>query len=324
MRIVVLDGYLLNPGDLSWADLEALGDVVIYDRTSVDQIAERARGAQVVLTNKTPLRAETIERLPDLQYIGVIATGYDNVDIQAAQRRGITVTNVPAYSSASVAQLVFALLLELCHRVGMHSDLVREGEWSRSADFSFWRTPLIQLEGRTMGIIGLGDIGQRVAKLALAFGMKVAAASRSKRALTDELKAIEICSLEETLARADVLSLHCPLNDQTKGLINRDSLAAMKRTAFLINTARGGLVVESDLAEALNNGTIAGAGLDVLSKEPPVSDNPMISAPNCVISPHFAWATLEARAVLMRTVVRNIERYAQGEPENTVEVPLNA
>ncbi|XID96267.1 D-2-hydroxyacid dehydrogenase [Paenibacillaceae bacterium WGS1546] len=318
MKIVVLDGYLLNPGDLSWTELEKLGEVVVYDRTPAELIVERASGAEIVLTNKTPLREAAIERLPELRYIGVIATGYDNVDVQAAHRRGIAVTNVPAYSSASVAQLVFALLLELCHRVGLHSDAVRGGEWSQAADFSFWRTPLVELEGRTMGIVGLGDIGRRAAKLALAFGMKVVAVSRTRRKLPDELAAVEEVGLADAFARSDVLSLHCPLTEATKGIINRDSLAAMKRSAFLINTGRGGLVVEEDLAEALRNGTIAGAGLDVLSAEPPPADHPLLRAPNCIITPHIAWATLEARTALMNGIVRNVERFLAGEPENTV------
>jgi len=318
MRIVVLDGYLLNPGDLSWAELEKLGEVVVYDRTPAELIVERASGAQIVLTNKTPLRAETLARLPELRYIGVIATGYDIVDVGAARERGITVTNVPAYSSASVAQLVFALLLELCHRVGLHSEEVMAGEWSRSPDFSFWRTPLVELEGRTMGIVGLGDIGQRVAKLALAFGMKVVASSRTRRELPSELSEIEFVPLEDLFVRSDAISLHCPLTEATRGMINRESLGAMKRTAFVINTGRGGLIVEEDLAEALRNGTIAGAGLDVLSKEPPSADHPLIGAPNCFITPHVAWATHEARTALMRGIVRNVERYLAGEPENMV------
>ncbi len=318
MRIVVLDGYLINPGDLSWTELEKLGEVVVHDRTPADLIAERAAGAQIVLTNKTPLRAETIERLPDLKYIGVIATGYDNVDIGAALERGVTVTNVPAYGSASVAQLAFALLLELCHRVGLHSDAVRDGDWARSADFSFWTTPLVELSGRTIGIVGLGDIGRRVAKLALAFGMNVIAASRTKRELPPDLAAVEQVGAEELFARADVVSLHCPLTEATKGIVNKSNLARMKKTAFLINTGRGGLVVEDDLAEALRTGQIAGAGLDVLSKEPPVANHPLVGAPNCLITPHIGWATFEARSTLMKGIVRNIERYLAGVPENTV------
>ncbi|PRX74079.1 glycerate dehydrogenase [Cohnella sp. SGD-V74] len=318
LRIVVLDGYLLNPGDLSWTELEELGELVVYERTPADLIAERAAGAQIVLTNKTPLRAETIQRLPDLKYIGVIATGYDNVDVEAARERGVTVTNVPAYSSASVAQLVFALLLELCHRAGLHSDAVRDGDWARSPDFSFWRTPLVELEGRTMGIVGLGDIGRRAAKLALAFGMKVVASSRTKRELPPELADVEQVGIEELFARADVISLHCPLTEATKGIINKSNLARMKKTAFLINTGRGGLVVEDDLAEALRSGQIAGAGLDVLSKEPPEPDHPLVGAPNCLITPHIGWATLAARTTLMSRVASNVERYLAGEPENVV------
>ncbi|MFC4302334.1 D-2-hydroxyacid dehydrogenase [Cohnella boryungensis] len=318
MKIVVLDGYLLNPGDLSWLELEKLGEVFVYDRTPADLIAERAEGAQIVLTNKTPLRAETIDRLPELRYIGVIATGFDNVDVRAARERGITVTNVPAYSSASVAQLVFALLLELCHRVGLHNESVHEGDWSRSPDFSFWRTPLIELEGRTMGIVGLGDIGRRVAKLALAFGMRVVAVSRTKKELPVELPDVELVELEDLYAQSDVVSLHCPLTEATKGMIHRGSLSAMKRSAFLINTGRGALVVEEDLAEALRSGTIAGAGLDVLSKEPPAPDHPLIGVPNCYITPHIAWATHAARSALMSGVVRNVERYLAGETENSV------
>ncbi|MFC4597483.1 D-2-hydroxyacid dehydrogenase [Cohnella hongkongensis] len=319
MKIVVLDGYLLNPGDLSWSELQCRGEVVVYDRTPPERIAERAEGAEIVLTNKTPLGESEIERLPKLKYIGVIATGYDNVDVRAASSRGIVVTNVPAYSSASVAQLVFALLLELCHRTGLHSEAVHGGEWSRSADFSFWRTPLVELEGRTMGVVGLGDIGRRVAKLASAFGMSVLAASRTRKELPPELAGVEQVGLEEAFARADILSLHCPLTEATRGMINRKSLSAMKSSAFLINTGRGGLVAEEELAEALRAGTIAGAALDVLSQEPPPADHPLLGAPNCIITPHIGWATREARSALMRGIVRNVDRYLAGEPENIVK-----
>ncbi|SKB51365.1 glycerate dehydrogenase [Parapedobacter luteus] len=319
MKIIVLDGHTLNPGDLSWDDLGSLGELTVYDRTTADQIVERANGAEALLTNKVPLDAEILEQLPDLKYIGVLATGYNIVDIDYAREKGIVVTNVPGYSTASVVQLTFALLLELCHHVQRHSDAVASGKWSRSPDFCFWDYPLMELSGKTLGIIGFGDIGQRVADAAAAFGMDVIGYSRTQ---TDQSyrRNFRWASLDELLAQADVVSLHCPLTPQTKGLINAGSLKKMKETAFLINTARGPLVVEEDLAKALNSGGIAGAGLDVLSAEPPAPDNPLFGARHCLITPHIAWATKEARTRLMEVAVCNLMDYQKGDSKNVVNV----
>jgi glycerate dehydrogenase len=322
MQIVVLDGYALNPGDLSWQPLQALGRVTIHERTPEEQIVSRAADAEIVLTNKTPLRAETLAQLPKLRYIGVLATGYDVVDIEAASRQGIVVTNVPEYGTHSVAQMVFALLLALCNHVDLHSQAVKNGEWSRNPDWCFWKAPLTQLAGKTMGIIGFGRIGEQVARIALAMGMKVAAHRRSPDPLHPLIEAygssFRWAALSELLETSDVISLHCPLTPETKGLINRERLQQMKPTAFLINTARGGLVVDGDLAEALNEGVIAGAALDVLSQEPPESDHPLFTAKNCILTPHIAWATKEAREKLLEIAAGNIRAFLEGKAVNVV------
>ncbi len=317
MKIVVLDGYTLNPGDLSWGGLEGYGELTVYDRTPANEIAERARGAEAVFTNKVPLNAETLDSLPGLKYIGVLATGYNIVDTDHARQRGITVTNVPGYGTASVVQLTFALLLELCHRVQRHSDSVAGGKWSSSPDFCFWDYPLVELSGKAMGIIGFGDIGQRVADVASAFGMEILGYSRTR---TDQSHRgnFRWAGLEELLERSDVVSIHCPLTPQTKGLVNADTLGRMKGTAFLINTSRGPIIVEEDLADALDSGKIAGAGLDVLSTEPPAPGNPLFAAKNCLVTPHIAWATKEARSRLMGMVVDNFRAYLDGNPVNVV------
>lgn len=317
MKIVVLDGHTLNPGDLSWEGLDRFGEVTVYERTPPDQIVGRAAGAAVLLTNKTPLTDETLSRLPDLKYIGVLATGYNVVDIAAARQRGIPVTNIPTYGTKSVAQLVFALLLELCHHVGAHHEAVRRGDWTAGADFCFWNFPLIELAGKTMGLIGFGRIGRQVAEIAAAFAMNVVAYDKFQ---SDESgrKNFKWVELDELLAMSDVVSLHCPLFPETQGIINRDSLGQMKRSAFLINTSRGPLVVDQDLARALDEGRIAGAGLDVLSEEPPRSGNPLLHAQNCIITPHIAWATKEARGRLMDTAVRNVADFLTGNPVNVV------
>ncbi len=317
MNIVVLDGYTLNPGDLSWAGLEKHGKLVVYDRTPAHQLVERAKDADVVFTNKVPLRAEVLAELHNLKYIGVLATGYNIVDTDAAKQLGITVTNVPGYSTQSVVQLTFALLLALCHRVQRHSDSVMDGKWSRSPDFCFWDYPLTELAGKTFGVIGFGDIGQQVADVASAFGMDVLGYSRTQ---TDQShrRHFKWADLDEVLTQSDVVSIHCPLTPQTEGLINADTLSQMKPSAFLLNTARGPIVVEEDLAQALNAGQIAGAGLDVLATEPPGSDNPLFTAKNCLITPHIAWATQEARARLMALTVGNFEAYLDGNPMNVV------
>jgi glycerate dehydrogenase len=316
MKIVVLDGFTLNPGDLSWDSVEKLGNLIIFDRTAPEQIVERAKDADIVWTNKTPLRADTIASLPNLKYIGVLATGYDVVDVAAAAGRGIPVTNIPAYSTHSVAQFVLALMLELCHRIGSHGDAVREGAWAASPDFSFWNSPLVELYGKTFGVIGLGRIGEQTARVAQALGMKVIAATRTSKPAP--LEGMRMVSIDELLLEADVVSLHCPLTQETSGMVNKAFLERMKSTAFLINTARGKLIVEQDLADALNSGVIAGAGLDVLSVEPPAADHPLVMAQHCIITPHIAWATKEARARLMGMAVENLEAYMAGSHINVV------
>lgn len=317
MKIVVLDGYALNPGDLSWVNLLNLGEVVLYDRTPADKIVERSLDAEVLITDKTPFTEDIIERLPDLKYIGVLATGYNIVDTAAAKKRKIIVTNVPAYSTMSVAQLTFALLLELCHHMQKHSDSVLEGKWADSLDFCYWDFPLIELSGKTIGIIGFGNIGKKVADIAAVFGMNIIASSRHETDQSDR-KNFRWAELNEVLEQADVVSIHCPLLPETKGLINAGNLRRMKRSAFLINTSRGPVVVEQDLADALNNGIIAGAGIDVLSAEPPSKENPLFKAKNCLITPHIAWATKEARVRLMDIAVNNVVSFINGNPVNVV------
>ncbi len=314
MKIVVLDGYTLNPGDNPWTELEALGDVRIFERSPVEEIRDRASDATVLVTNKTPISAAVIEDLPELKMITVAATGYNIVDVVAARARGIVVANVPDYGTNAVAQYVMALLLELCHRVGDHAQEAREGAWTRSKDWSFWRTPQIELHGKTMGIVGFGRIGRRVAELAEAFGMRVI--YNSRRAYEDVPQAY--CGLEELFAEADVVSLHCGLTTENAGMVDAALLARMKRTAFLVNTARGGLVNEADLAAALEAGTLAGAAVDVVSKEPPAAANPLLRATNCLVTPHIAWAALEARQRIMKTTVENVRAFAVGAPVNVV------
>ena len=317
MKITILDGYPLNPGDLSWEYLEKYGDVTVYERTAAAEVAERAAGATAVLTNKVPLGSDVLRQLPDLNYIGVLATGYNIIDTAYAKEHGIVVTNVPGYSTPSVAQLTFALLLELCHHVQRHSDRVKDGKWAQSPDFSFWDYPLMELAGKTMGIVGFGDIGKQVADIATAFGMQVVAQSRTE---TDQShrRNFRWVGLDELLEQSDVVSLHCPLTPQTEGLINADTLSKMKASAFLLNTSRGPLVEEEALAAALNSGQLAGAGVDVLTVEPPKAGSPLFTAENCLVTPHIAWATKEARARLMGTVDENLEAYLAGRPINVV------
>jgi len=308
MKITVLDGYCLNTGDLSWDPLRALGDLEVFDRTPADQAVARAAGSAIVLTNKTPLSAAALDQLPDLRYIGVLATGYNVIDIEAAKRHGIVVSNVPTYGTASVSQFVFALLLELCHHVQMHADAVRAGEWTASPDWCFSKSPLIELEGKTMGVIGYGRIGRQTAHIAEAFGMSVLAYDIAPG----------MSPLHDLLQQSDVISLHVPLTAETHEMINARTLALMKSTAFLINTARGPLIHEGDLAAALNSGRIAGAALDVLSTEPPPPDNPLLSARNCLITPHIACATTGARRRLMTSVIENVAAFLGGQPKNVV------
>lgn len=317
MNIVVLDGYTLNPGDLDWSGFEAIGELVIYDRTAESEIVERAANADIVLTNKTPLSADTLGQLPKLRYVGVLATGYNIVDVQAAKERGVVVTNVPAYSTHSVAQLVFALVLEFCHRVQRHSDSVLQGDWAGSVDFYYSVSPLVELNGQTLGLIGLGQIGKQTALIAQAMGMKVIATG-SGRNVPQPIDGIEWVSLEELLQRADIVSLHCPLTPATHELINAERIAMMKPSAILINTARGGLLNEADVAQALNEGRLAGAGLDVLTIEPPKADNPLLHAQNVIITPHIAWATKEARTRLMAVASSNAQSYVAGQPVNVI------
>ena len=315
MKIVVLDGYTLNPGDLSWDELKALGECEVFDRTPPDQTVARAKDAEIALTNKTVLDGKVLGQLPKLRYAGVLATGYNVVDVPAARERKIVVTNVPAYSTSSVAQMVFAHLLELTHHVGHHAQSVREGRWTASADFAYWDFPLIELSGLTMGIVGYGRIGRETATVARAFGMKVLAARRARKPETDE---VEFVPLDELFRRSDVISLHCPLTPETKGLVNAQRLELMKPTAFLINTSRGPVVDEPALADALNSGRIAGAGLDVLAVEPPPPTHPLLKAKNCQITPHIAWATRAARERLMKTAVDNVRLFLAGGRVNVV------
>ena len=317
MKIVVLDGYAVNPGDLSWKAFEKLGEVVVYDRTPIDKIVERVDGAEMLITNKIPIGKKEMDSLPTLKYIGVMATGYNIIDIEVAKNKGIIVSNVPGYSTASVVQLTFALLLELCLRVQRHSDSVMEGQWSRSPDFSFWDYPLTELAGKTIGIIGFGSIGQEVANVASAFGMNVVGTSR-RRPDQSHRKNFEWVEIPELFKRADVISIHCPLTPETEGLINKSNLSQMKSSAFLLNTARGQIIVEEDLAEALNTNVIAGAGLDVLSVEPPKNDNPLFKAKNCIITPHIAWATKESRTRVMKIAADNLASFIQQKPVNVV------
>ncbi len=315
-RIVVLDGHTLNPGDLSWDDLKALGSCEVYERTPSDQTVARALGAEIVLTNKVLLDGPVLARLPHLRYIGVSATGYNVVDVNAARQRGIVVTNVPAYGTPSVVQLTFALLLELTHRVGLHSEGVRQGRWCRSPDFCYWETPLVELDGLTFGLVGYGRIGQAVAPVALALGMKVLVCTPHPPA--PPAPGITFVGLDDLFARSDVVSLHCPLTPQTKHLVNPSRLALMKPSAFLINGSRGLLVDEPALASALNAGRLAGAAVDVLSTEPPSPENPLLATRNCIITPHLGWATRAARARLMQIAVANVRAFLEGHPQNRV------
>jgi len=319
VSIVVLDGHTLNPGDLSWQELEALGETTIYDRTGNDPslIVERARDAEVVLTNKTPLSAEVIDRLAKLEYIGVLATGFNVVDTAAAAARSIPVTNIPAYGTDSVAQMAFAHILHHCHRVADHSADVRSGGWAGKPDFCYWTSPQIELAGLTMGIVGFGRIGRRVGEIANAFGMRVIAHS-PRRTVAPEWPGFAFVGIDELLAGSDIVSLNCPLTPQTEGLLDAERLAKMKRSALLLNLSRGPLVVENDLAAALRDGTIAGAGIDVLSQEPPQADNPLLAAPNVTITPHIAWATHAARARLLDTAIENVRGHLSHQPRNVV------
>jgi glycerate dehydrogenase len=317
MKIVILDGFTLNPGDLSWDGIKKIGNLEVHDRTPESLILERCKGAEIIFTNKTPLRESVLSQLPELKYIGVLATGYNVVDVDYAKTRGIAVANIPGYGTASVVQMTFALLLELCQHVQSHSDSVRKGDWAASPDFCYWNYPLIELEGKSIGIIGFGSIGQKVADIATAFGMNIIGFSRT-RSDQSHRKNFKWAELNDLLKESDVVSVHCPLFPETQGIINKDSLKLMKRTAFFLNTSRGPLMVDQDLADALNQGIIAGAGIDVLSVEPPSADNPLFKAKNCLITPHIAWATKEARSRLMGIAENNLSSFLNQKPVNIV------
>ncbi|MCG8501224.1 MAG: D-2-hydroxyacid dehydrogenase [Firmicutes bacterium] len=317
MKIVILDGYTLNPGDLTWEGLQKLGELTVYDRTPQDKILERIGDAEIVYTNKTPLTRETLEQASQLKWIGVLATGYNVVDVEAAKEQGIPVANIPTYGTTAVAQMTIALLLEMCHHVWAHHEEVKRGAWTNCPDFCFWNYPLIELAGKTMGIIGFGRIGQAVGKIAQAFGMNVLAYDEYQNKML-ETDSIKYAALDELLTQSDVISLHCPLFESTKGIINKDTIAKMKDGVMLINTSRGPLIVEEELAEALNSGKVAGAAVDVVSTEPIKMENPLITAKNIIITPHIAWAPKEARERLMNIATDNLEQFLAGHPVNVV------
>ncbi len=317
MRLVVLDGYTLNPGDLNWGPLLDLSDhPEIYERTAPQDTVSRAADAEIVLTNKVVLDREVLAQLPKLRYVGILATGINVIDLMVARERGIVVTNVPAYSTASVVQLTLALLLELTQRVGHHANSVRQDNWVKSKDFAYWDFPLVELDGLTMGLVGFGAIAQGVARVAQSLGMRVLTTRRGE--CPPEMPGVRAVDLDTLFRESDVLSVHCPLTPETKGLVNAARLATMKPTAYVLNTSRGPVVNEADLADALNAGRIAGAGLDVLSTEPPGADNPLLNAKNCFITPHIAWATKASRGRLLATVVANIRAFLDGKPQNVV------
>ncbi len=316
MKIVVLDGFTLNPGDLSWGGLEALGSVTVYDRTAKEDIVSRIGDADAILTNKTPISAETLAACPKVKYIGVLATGYNVVDTAAAKERGIPVCNIPTYGTAAVGQFAIAMLLEICHHVAHHSDAVHEGRWSSNVDWCFWDYPLIELEGKVMGIIGFGRIGQRTGEIAKALGMRVLAFDAYQ---SDSGKAIaSYVDLDTLLRESDVISLHCPLFPETKGIVNAASIAKMKDGVILLNNSRGPLIVEQDLADALNSGKVFAAGLDVVSEEPIRENNPLLTAKNCIITPHISWAPKESRQRLMDAAVSNLAAWSKGKAQNVV------
>ena len=320
MKIVVLDGYTENPGDLSWEGFEAMGDLTVYDRTTDhSQIAARIGDAEIILTNKTPVSREVIDACPRLKYIGLLATGYNVVDVKAAKEAGIIVTNIPTYGTDAVSQYAIALLLELCHHIGEHSDCVKRGDWTKNQDWCFWNHPLIELAGKTMGIIGFGRIGQGTARIAQALGMKVLAYDTYQNPqLVSET--CTYASLDQVFASSDVIALHCPLFPETEGIINKDTIGKMKDGVMIINNSRGPLIVESDLRDALNSGKVAGAAVDVVSAEPISMDNPLLDAVNCIITPHIAWAPKESRQRLMDLAVENLHAFLSGAPQNVVNL----
>ena len=317
MKTVILDAYVANPGDLSWEALEKLGELQIYDKTKPADVVSRIGDADIIIVNKTVIDEAVLVACPSIKFITVLATGYNVVDTEAAAARGIPVSNVPAYSTDSVVQHVFALLLEICIHVGAHNKAVKDGEWSRSPYFSFWNYPLIELAGQTLGIVGYGSIGRSVAKVALALGMKVVANRRNPKP-EDSEDGVQMVTLDELYAVSDIITLHAPLNDSSKGMINRDSIAQMKDGVIIINTARGPLIVEADLAEALDSGKVYAAGIDVTSEEPIPADNPLLTRDNCIITPHIAWAPLAARRRLLDITTANVKAFLDGKPQNQV------
>lgn len=317
MKIVVLDGFTLNPGDISWDRLEALGELTVYERTRSEEAAERIGDAQIVYTNKTKITRETLDSCKNIRFIGVLATGYNIVDVEAAKEKGIPVSNIPTYGTAAVSQFAIALLLELCHHIGEHSDAVKNGEWTNCPDWCFWKHPLIELAGKTMGIIGFGRIGQDTGKIAQALGMKVVAYDAYKRPEL-ESDTCRYADLDTLLLESDVISLHCPLFPDTEGIINKKTIAKMKTGVMILNNSRGPLIVEEDLRDALNSGKVAGASLDVVSTEPVRMDNPLMNAKNVILTPHIAWAPKESRQRLMDIAADNLERFINGAPQNVV------
>ncbi len=317
MKIVFLDAYTTNPGDLSWDDFKSFGEVTIYDYTPAELVIERCADADIIINNKVILGADILSQLPKLRYIGLLSTGFNVVDIEYAKNAGITVTNVPTYSTAAVAQMTFALILEIYNQVGMHSKAVHDGEWTACRDFCFWKRPLLELNGKTIGLIGYGKIGSEVAKIADAFSMNILCYVPSVKPQPD-FRSFRFVSLDELAAQSDIVSLHCPLTPETHGIINEDFLSKMKPGAIVINTSRGPSVDEKALADALNSGRIAGAGVDVLSTEPPKADNPLLSCENCFITPHIAWAGLETRQRLIGVVYDNLKAFLDGNPQNVV------
>lgn len=319
MKAVILDGYTTNPGDLSWEWLENECELTVFDRTADEDIIPRCKGCDIIITNKTPLSKQTLEQLPECKFIALLSTGYNIIDCEYAASRGIPVSNIPAYSTAAVAQLTFAFILELCNKVAIHNTEVKQGRWSECKDFCFWKTPLQELYGKTFGIFGYGSIGRTVAGIAKAFGMNVVAHTANPDKYMNE-KDVRFVSLDEMLKCSDIVSMHCPLTPKTQGIVNEEFIGKMKKTAYLINTSRGPVLDEEDVANALKSGRIAGAGVDVLSTEPPKADNPLLSCENCLITPHIAWAAFETRERLISILKENIFAFLDGKPINTVNM----
>lgn len=316
MKIVNLDGYTTNPGDQSWKWLSKYGEYTVYDRTNPEDIIDRAKDADILIINKSVITAEMLDAMPKLKYVGLQSTGYNVIDCKAARKRGITVSNIPAYSTNAVAQLVFALILQITNKVTLHSDAVHNGEWCNCPDFCFWKAPLAELDNKTIGILGFGSIGKKVSTIAKAFGMKVI--SFTPHPKPDEFSDVKFVDFDTLLKKSDIITCHCPLNEKTEGIINKEALSKMKKTAILINTSRGPVVDEQALADALNNDNIQAAGLDVLKTEPPKSDNPLLNAKNCYITPHIAWAAYETRARLLTILEDNLKAFLDGKPQNVV------